>query len=69
MAALNPSGVPLEPATLERLTSSDVPADDEGWDRSGEAGLIVKRGRVGRAGSDGDGGDHIIDEGDGHGDA
>jgi hypothetical protein len=47
----------------------DAPADDECWDRLGEAGLVVKRGRVRRAGSDGDGGDHIIDEGDRHPDA
>src|SRR5215208_4714275 len=41
----------------------DIPADDKCRDRSGEAGLIVKRGRVRRMGSDRDGGDHIIDEG------
>ena len=42
----------------------DVAADDECRDVLGEAGLIVKRGRVRSAGRDGDGGDHIIDGGD-----
>jgi hypothetical protein len=69
IAALNPSGVPLGPATLERFTSSMVlptPSAGIAW---GEAGLIVERGGVCRMGSDRDGGDHTLDEGDGHPDA
>jgi hypothetical protein len=47
----------------------DIPANDQCRDRSGEAGLIVKRGGVRRMGRNRDGGDHTLDEGDGHPDA
>ena len=68
MAALNPSGA-AGTGHFGQVHLVDVPADDECWDRSGEAGLIVKRGGVRRVGRDRDGADHIIDEGDGHANA
>src|SRR5215218_11406889 len=49
---VEPVGSAAGAGHLGQVHLVDVPADDEGWDRLGEAGLIVKRGRVGRVGSD-----------------
>ena len=66
---VEPVGRAAGTGDLGQVHLVDVAADDECWDRFGEAGLIDKRGRVRRLGCDRDGGDHIIDEGDRYPDA